>query len=123
MPRKQNKYELALVAEWENNWGELAANYPLIPEVLYSDLVSEDDYHSDRKWRFDFRVEGTKLLVELQGYGMGHGGRAQSHRNDITKYRSAVCAGYVVLLLNSKETLERPDIAAEYLEEAILAHV
>jgi len=95
---------------------------PLLQQVNYSDLVPPDDFSAKKKWRFDFQVPNTKLLIEIQGSGYGHGGSSSSHTNDIAKYRSAVMAGYTILFLNAAETLNRPDLAVEYVEDALEAH-
>lgn len=113
-----SKAEAALTEAAKNHFGE---GY-LIEQVKFKDLVDELNYNSHRRWVFDYLIKGTNILIEVQGSGYGHGGSAKSHANDIVKYRSAVTAGYVVLLLNAKETLDRPDLAIEYIEEAVAAH-
>jgi len=113
---KMNEVEIILHNQWKGS-------RRLLPQIKYSDLVPDTDYYSSRKWVFDFQLEGTKILVEVQGSGgYGHGGNTKSQVSDVTKYRSVVVAGYTVLMLLAAEVRDRPDIAVENIEDLLRNH-
>ncbi|GLG82167.1 hypothetical protein ACSO1_06890 [Acinetobacter calcoaceticus] len=60
----------------------------------------EYKFHSKRKWRADFLITGTKILVEVEGgiwmAGGGRHTRGKGYIGDMEKYNSAAIMGFTV---------------------------
>ncbi|MFX9721941.1 hypothetical protein ABTO99_18030, partial [Acinetobacter baumannii] len=59
----------------------------------------EYKFHPERKWRADFLITGTKILIEVEG-GIWSGGRhtrGKGYIGDMEKYNSAAMMGFTVL--------------------------
>ncbi|MGU3311800.1 DUF559 domain-containing protein [Acinetobacter sp. M5A5_2a] len=59
----------------------------------------EYKFHPTRKWRADFLITGTKILIEVEG-GIWSGGRhtrGKGYIGDMEKYNSASMIGFTVL--------------------------
>ncbi|MBQ4929401.1 DUF559 domain-containing protein [Acinetobacter baumannii] len=65
----------------------------------------EYKFHSDRKWRADFLITGTKILIEVEG-GIWSGGRhtrGKGYLGDMEKYNSAAMMGFTVLRFSTEQ--------------------
>lgn len=59
----------------------------------------EFKFHATRKWRADFLITGTKILVEVEGgvYSGGRHTRGSGYEADAEKYNAAAIEGWTVL--------------------------
>lgn len=65
----------------------------------------EYKFHPKRKWRADFLIIGTKILVEVEG-GIWSGGRhtrGKGYIGDMEKYNSAAMMGFIVLRFSTEQ--------------------
>ena len=77
-------------------------------KALKIEFVQEYRFCEYRKWRADFHIPGTNLLIEVEG-GVRSGGRhvrPQGYINDTEKYNEAAKLGFVVLRFDT-ETVSR----------------
>lgn len=86
---------------------------PSVGEVLLAthlkackiDFEQEFKFHPDRKWRADFLITGTKILIEVEG-GIWSGGRhtrGKGYIGDMEKYNSAAMMGFTVLRFSTEQ--------------------
>ncbi|MEB4802508.1 DUF559 domain-containing protein, partial [Acinetobacter soli] len=62
-------------------------------------------FHTKRKWRADFWIIGTKILVEVEG-GIWSGGRhtrGKGYIGDMEKYNAAAMMGFTVLRFSTAQ--------------------
>jgi very-short-patch-repair endonuclease len=59
----------------------------------------EFKFHAKRRWRADFRITGTQILVEVEGgvYSGGRHTRGTGYEADAEKYNAAAHDGWTVL--------------------------
>lgn len=65
----------------------------------------EYKFHPERKWRADFLITGTKILIEVEG-GIWSGGRhtrGKGYIGDMEKYNSAAMMGFTVLRFSTEQ--------------------
>jgi very-short-patch-repair endonuclease len=82
-----------------------------LEQVLSQDLTRCGIEHErefkpfeDRKWRCDFRIVGTKVLVEVEGgAGFGRHSRREGFLKDAEKYARCAREGWVVLRFTSPQ--------------------
>lgn len=77
-------------------------------KALKIEFVQEYRFCEYRKWRADFHIPGTNLLIEVEG-GVRSGGRhvrPQGYINDTEKYNEAAKLGFIVLRFDT-ETVSR----------------
>ena len=70
-------------------------------KTLKIEFEQEFQFHTTRKWRADFHIKNTKLLIEVEG-GIWSGGRhtrGKGYIGDMEKYNAATMMGYQVLWL------------------------
>ena len=62
------------------------------------EFQTEFQFNSERKWRADFYILGSKVLIEVEGgiWSNGRHTRAQGYLGDMEKYNSAQELGYSV---------------------------
>ena len=100
---------------------------PSVGEVLLAthlkackiDFEQEYKFHPKRKWRADFLITGTKILVEVEG-GIWSGGRhtrGKGYLGDMEKYNEAALLGYTVLRFDTKQV--KSGLAIQKLEQLV----
>ncbi|WP_025094579.1 hypothetical protein [Acinetobacter soli] len=65
----------------------------------------EYKFHPDRKWRADFFITGTNILIEVEG-GIWSGGRhtrGKGYLGDMEKYNAAAILGFKVLRFDTQQ--------------------
>ncbi|MHC3125283.1 DUF559 domain-containing protein [Acinetobacter sp. GN11] len=65
----------------------------------------EYKFHPTRKWRADFLITGTKILIEVEG-GVWSGGRhtrGKGYIGDMEKYNEAAMMGFTVLRFSTEQ--------------------
>lgn len=65
----------------------------------------EFKFHATRRWRADFRISGTKILVEVEGgvYSGGRHTRGKGYEEDAEKYNAAASDGWIVLRFTTSQ--------------------
>jgi hypothetical protein len=107
-PRKQ---PTALELAFASLWAEVASGSPRL-RVLEAEVVLPP-----RKFRFDYLVPGTNVLIEVQGgtwsrQRLGHSTGAGLHR-DYEKARYAQMRGYLCLCYDRKQ-INRSELGVLY---------
>ena len=61
--------------------------------------TKEFQFHQERKWRADFRIDGYPILIEVEGgvWSQGRHTRGKGFEGDCEKYNQAAILGYHVL--------------------------
>lgn len=80
---------------------------------------SEFRFHPTRKWRADFYIEDTKLLIEVEG-GIWSGGRhtrGKGYLGDMEKYNAATALGYQVFRFSTEQVVS--GFAIKQIEELV----
>lgn len=79
----------------------------------------EYKFHAKRKWRADFWITGTKILVEVEG-GIWSGGRhtrGKGYIGDMEKYNAAAMMGFTVLRFSTAQV--KSGLAVQQIEKMI----
>ena len=74
-------------------------------KALQIEFEQEFQFHSIRKWRADFYIKNTKLLIEVEG-GIWSGGRhtrGKGYLGDMEKYNAATMMGFQVLRFSTEQ--------------------
>ena len=69
------------------------------------EFKQEFQFNKDRKWRADFYLVGTNILIEVEG-GIWSGGRhtrGKGYIADMEKYNSATALGYSVYRYSTEQ--------------------
>ena len=68
-------------------------------DALKIEYTTEFRFHSERKWRADFRIDGYPILIEVEGgiWSQGRHTRGKGFEGDCEKYNQAAILGYHVL--------------------------
>ncbi|MFX5408203.1 DUF559 domain-containing protein [Acinetobacter baumannii] len=101
------------------------AREPSVGEVLLATHLrackigfeQEYKFHSKRKWRADFLITGTKILIEVEG-GIWSGGRhtrGKGYIGDMEKYNSAAMMGFTVLRFSTDQV--KAGVAIKQIEQ------
>lgn len=79
----------------------------------------EYQFHPSRKWRADFYLTGTRILIEVEG-GIWSGGRhtrGKGYIGDMEKYNSATMMGYQVIRFSTEQV--KSGLAIKQIEELV----
>ncbi|MEQ1107198.1 DUF559 domain-containing protein [Acinetobacter seifertii] len=79
----------------------------------------EYKFHPSRKWRADFFITGTKILVEVEG-GIWSGGRhtrGKGYLGDMEKYNEAAMMGFTVLRFSTEQI--KSGVAIKQIEQLV----
>ncbi|EOQ63927.1 hypothetical protein F935_01557 [Acinetobacter calcoaceticus ANC 3811] len=82
-------------------------------------FVQEYKFHPKRKWRADFLIMGTKILVEVEG-GIWSGGRhtrGKGYLGDMEKYNEAAMMGFTVLRFSTEQV--KAGVAIKQIEQLV----
>ena len=74
-------------------------------KTLKIEFEQEFKFHTSRKWRADFHIKNTKLLIEVEG-GIWSGGRhtrGKGYLGDMEKYNAATMMGFQVLRFSTEQ--------------------
>lgn len=88
-------------------------------KVLKIGFEQEFRFHPDRKWRADFYLTGTKILIEVEG-GIWSGGRhtrGKGYLGDMEKYNAATMMGYQVLRFSTEQV--KSGLAVKQIEKLV----
>ncbi|MDC5235394.1 DUF559 domain-containing protein [Acinetobacter baumannii] len=103
------------------------AREPSVGEVLLATHLrackigfeQEYKFHPERKWRADFLITGTKILIEVEG-GIWSGGRhtrGEGYIGDMEKYNSAAMMGFTVLRFSTEQV--KAGVAIKQIEQLV----
>lgn len=79
----------------------------------------EYKFHPERKWRADFLITGTKILIEVEG-GIWSGGRhtrGKGYIGDMEKYNFAAMMGFTVLRFSTEQV--KAGVAIKQIEQLV----
>ncbi len=79
----------------------------------------EYKFHPKRKWRADFLITGTRILIEVEG-GVWSGGRhtrGKGYIGDMEKYNSASMMGFTVLRFCTEQV--KSGLAVQQIEKMV----
>lgn len=79
----------------------------------------EYKFHPTRKWRADFLITGTKILIEVEG-GIWSGGRhtrGKGFLGDMKKYNEAAMMGFSVLRFSTEQV--KAGVAIKQIEQLV----
>lgn len=83
---------------------DLFLNY-LQQQFPQAEVVKELQFHSDRKWRFDYAFPSRKIAIEIDGaiWTLGRHNRPRGYLNDMEKLNTAASMGWLVLRFSTDE--------------------
>ncbi|EPJ7394020.1 DUF559 domain-containing protein [Acinetobacter baumannii] len=102
-PIKKNKKRRSAKQTREPSVGEVLLATHL--RAFKIGFEQEYKFHPKRKWRADFLITGTKILIEVEG-GIWSGGRhtrGKGYIGDMEKYNSAAMMGFTVLRFSTEQ--------------------
>lgn len=121
-PQKSCSTEHDYKADFINQLALTKLPLPSHGDEKYGCIFPEHQFHSTRKWRFDFAWPLLKVAVEYQGI---FGKKTASHASvsgiarDCEKFTEASLDGWVLILINAK-TVENGQ-ALTWTERALMA--
>lgn len=116
-PRSKPKRHVSVKKERLVSEGEAM----LVQHLKSHKIGFEQEYkfHPERKWRADFLITGTKILVEVEG-GIWSGGRhtrGKGYIGDMEKYNSAAMMGFTVLRFSTEQV--KAGVAIKQIEQLV----
>ncbi len=116
-PRSKTKRRASVKKERVVSEGEAT----LVQHLKTNKIGFEQEYkfHPKRKWRADFLITGTKILVEVEG-GIWSGGRhtrGKGYIGDMEKYNSAAMMGFTVLRFSTEQV--KAGVAIKQIEQLV----
>lgn len=88
-------------------------------KALKIEFEREFQFCESRKWRSDFHITGTKLLIEVEG-GIWSGGRhtrGKGYLGDMEKYNEATALGYQLLRFSTEQV--KSGFAVKKIEQVL----
>ncbi|AMX19807.1 hypothetical protein IEC338SC_2681 [Acinetobacter pittii] len=116
-PRSKPKRRVSVKKERVVSEGEAT----LVQHLKTHKIGFEQEYkfHPTRKWRADFLITNTKILVEVEG-GIWSGGRhtrSKGYLGDMEKYNSAAMMGFTVLRFSTEQV--KSGLAVQQIEKMV----
>ncbi|MDC5111990.1 endonuclease domain-containing protein [Acinetobacter baumannii] len=116
-PRSKPKRRVSVKKERVVSEGEAM----LVQHLKSHKIGFEQEYkfHPERKWRADFLITGTKILIEVEG-GIWSGGRhtrGKGYIGDMEKYNSAAMMGFTVLRFSTEQV--KAGLAIKQIEQLV----
>ncbi|MDV7573532.1 DUF559 domain-containing protein [Acinetobacter baumannii] len=116
-PIQKNKKRRSAKQTREPSVGEvLLATHLRVCKIGFE---QEYKFHPKRKWRADFLITGTKILIEVEG-GIWSGGRhtrGRGYIGDMEKYNSAAMMGFTVLRFSTEQV--KAGVAIKQIEQLV----
>lgn len=116
-PIKKGKKRRSVKGQRIQSEGEVTLARDL--RALKIGFEQEYKFHSDRKWRADFLITGTKILIEVEG-GILSGGRHTRGKGfiaDMEKYNAAAVMGFKVLRFDTQQV--KSGLAIKQIENLV----
>lgn len=102
-PRRKTKRRSSVKKERVVSEGEAALIQHL--QAYRINFTQEFQFNKDRRWRADFHILDTRILIEVEG-GIWSGGRhtrGKGYIADMEKYNSATALGYSVYRYSTEQ--------------------
>ncbi|RSN81535.1 DUF559 domain-containing protein [Acinetobacter baumannii] len=79
----------------------------------------EYKFHPTRKWRADFLISNTKILIEVEGgiWSQGRHTRGTGYIGDMEKYNAAAILGFQVLRFSTQQV--KYGLAVQQIEQLV----
>ncbi|ENW81328.1 hypothetical protein F909_02619 [Acinetobacter sp. ANC 3929] len=79
----------------------------------------EYKFHQTRKWRADFLISNTKILIEVEGgiWSQGRHTRGTGYIGDMEKYNAAAILGFQVLRFSTQQV--KSGLAVQQIEQLV----
>ncbi|MCH7389539.1 DUF559 domain-containing protein [Acinetobacter dispersus] len=79
----------------------------------------EYKFHPTRKWRADFLISDTKILIEVEGgiWSQGRHTRGAGYIGDMEKYNAAAILGFQVLRFSTQQV--KSGLAVQQIEQLV----
>ena len=79
----------------------------------------EYKFHPTRKWRADFLISNTKILIEVEGgiWSQGRHTRGTGYIGDMEKYNAAAILGFQVLRFSTQQV--KSGLAVQQIEQLV----
>lgn len=74
-------------------------------KALKIEFIEEYQFHQTRKWRADFHILNTKILIEVEGgiWTNGRHTRGTGYLGDMEKYNAASKLGFTILRFSTQQ--------------------
>ena len=116
-PIKKGKKRRSVKGQCVQSEGEVVLAGHL--KALKIGFEQEYKFHPERKWRADFFITGTNILIEVEG-GIWSGGRHTRGKGfiaDMEKYNAAAIMGFKVLRFDTQQV--KSGLAIKQIEELV----
>ena len=116
-PIKKGKKRRVVKGQRVQSEGEVTLARDL--RALKIRFEQEYKFHTERNWRADFWITGSKILVEVEG-GIWSGGRhtrAKGYLGDMEKYNAAAILGFKVLRFDTQQV--KSGLAIKQIENLV----
>lgn len=116
-PIKKGKKRRSVKGQRVQSVGEVTLARDL--RALKINFEQEYKFHPDRKWRADFFITGTNILIEVEG-GVWSGGRhtrGKGYLGDMEKYNAAAVMGFKVLRFDTQQV--KSGLAIKQIENLV----
>ncbi|MCH4243731.1 hypothetical protein [Acinetobacter gerneri] len=102
-PRRKTKRRSSVKKERVVSEGEATLIRHL--QAYRIEFEQEFQFNKDRKWRADFYLVGTNILIEVEGgiWSNGRHTRGKGYIADMEKYNSATALGYSVYRYSTEQ--------------------
>ncbi|WP_445403247.1 DUF559 domain-containing protein [Acinetobacter vivianii] len=79
----------------------------------------EYKFHPTRKWRADFLISNTRILIEVEGgiWSQGRHTRGTGYIGDMEKYNAAAILGFQVLRFSTQQV--KSGLAVQQIEQLV----
>ena len=83
------------------------------------EFQTEFQFNPERKWRADFYILGSKVLIEVEGgiWSNGRHTRGKGYLGDLEKYNAATMMGYQVIRFSTEQV--KSGKAIEQIEKMV----
>ncbi len=116
-PIKKGKKRRSVKGQRVQSEGEVTLARHL--KALKIGFEQEFKFHPERKWRADFLISNTNILIEVEG-GIWSGGRhtrAKGYLGDMEKYNAAAVMGFKVLRFDTQQV--KSGLAIKQIEDLV----
>lgn len=116
-PIKKGKKRRVVKGQRVQSEGEVTLARDL--RALKINFEQEYKFHPERKWRADFFITGTNILIEVEG-GIWSGGRHTRGKGfiaDMEKYNAAAVMGFKVLRFDTQKV--KSGLAIKQIENLV----
>ena len=116
VPKNKKRHSAKQGARTQSEGEIILANHL---RALKIGFEQEYKFHSTRKWRADFHITGTKILIEVEGgiWSNGRHTRGKGYIGDMEKYNAAAMMGFTVLRFSTEQV--KSGMAIKQIEQLV----